>query len=214
MDIEPIHEIDPDELQHGLDCLTPSELILEDLALAIKKSLAFFFPRLADRIYEIGDAVTAIKAKHWADRFQPLREGVEALRTIYSSRDELRETNLTIKEYAGLARHYFQAPLAEAERKRRHAHRDKKNRALRKYATQLMQKKPSRTAAELWRRLPYKSNPAIIDGWAIFRDCPESGTEKIYCVSPAGKETTVNDRAFREYFKAIKKVGTITVNVP
>jgi len=200
--------MDPDELQHVLDIVTPSEQILDDLAASIKKSLAALFPRFAEPIHEIVDSSTAIKAIGWACRFQPLHEGVEALRTIYGGREALRERNQAVKEYAGLARHYFLTPLAldgKARKKQLAAPRDKKNRALMNCAAALMRKKAAGSAAELWRRLPDRDKPEIIDGWTIYRDCPESGIEKIYCISPAGTSKSVNRRAFQKYFNEIQK---------
>ena len=92
-----------------------------------------------------------------------------------------------------------------AKLKQLSAHREKKNKALLKYCNELMQAKPSPTAASLFRRIPKQGRAVTVDGFTIYRaDIDGEGEEKIYCISPTGKQTTVGDHPFYNYFKAIK----------
>jgi hypothetical protein len=95
MDIEPIHVLPADELEHllsitqeGVEFLkvrVKPELpkALYFLIDSVKKSLVFFFPEHADLIAKITDTKVAIKAMRKAQKFYPLAEGVEALSKIY-----------------------------------------------------------------------------------------------------------------------------------
>lgn len=86
------------------------------------------------------------------------------------------------------------------------APRDKKNKALKKYCSELMQANPASSSASLFRRIPKKEKAAIIDGFTIYRENTEEDGEKIFCISPTGKQTPVGERAFADYFKDVKKV--------
>lgn len=122
MNIEPIHEIPADELQHALDTArehiewelkSDSDCVLKTLADSIKKSLVFLFPKFDELIFEIIDAKEASYAMSWATGYFPLGEGVKALQKIYGvlhyyeTPDDFKEMEAAVKDYARIAHHYF-----------------------------------------------------------------------------------------------------------
>lgn len=94
-----------------------------------------------------------------------------------------------------------------AKLKQLSAPREKKNKALLHYCSELMQAKPSLSATHLFRRIPEKEKAATIDGFMIYRaDIDGDGEEKIYCISPTGKyDRRVGARPFSDYYKAATK---------
>lgn len=129
MNIEPIHELPADELQHALgialDHIKAKEKKYSDgdlntLADSIKESLIFFFPKFDEHIETIIDANEASYAMAWATIY-PLGEGVTALRKIYGVTEGLIDDNqainemaAAIKDYAAIARQYFLADQKES----------------------------------------------------------------------------------------------------
>jgi hypothetical protein len=95
-------------------------------------------------------------------------------------------------------------PLAAARAKQLHAPKEKKNKALLKYCSELMQVNPSPSAESLFRRIPKKEKAATVDGFTIYRgEIDGDGEEKIYCITPTGKiDRTVGTRAFFDYYDA------------
>ena len=54
--------------------------------------------------------------------------------------------------------------------------------------------------------IPTQGKAATVDGFTIYRaDIDGDGEEKIYCISPTGKQTTVGARPFSDYYKAAVK---------
>lgn len=226
--IEPIHEMLADELQHGLNAAREHPEVLNTIADSIRQSLSYFFPDFSFRIQKITDDKEARYAKSWANNFYPLAEGVTALRKIYlvlhnyEDLDDFLEMEAAIKDYARIASQYFHdqqmqeadrekqeaAPLIEEGKKRRGqltAPRNKKNKALLQYCTNLMRARLSPSASHLWRRFPEKQKAVVIDGVKIYRETEEDGVPKIFCISPSGKKNTVGTRAFQDYFKEVKE---------
>jgi hypothetical protein len=91
--------------------------------------------------------------------------------------------------------------------KQLHAPKKKRNKALLKYCNELMQEKPSPSAASLWLRIQKENNPKVIDGTKIYRaEIEDTGEEKIFCISPTKiKPHKVSTRAFSDYYAEIKK---------
>jgi len=226
MELEPIHEIWPDDLQLILNWIQEdwerlresSVHILNGLADSIKKSLAFFFPDFADMILGIGDTNEAIHVMGVV-MIYPYDEGIEAVRKIYrmledyQGPNDIQDMERAVKDYARISQHYFQlremkkvAPLVklgEQKNDQLHHPRQKKNKALLQYLREL-QIRPSDSAESLFNRFPKKEKSKTIEGITLYRIEQENGENKILCVSPSGKITAIGSRAFANYFKAIK----------
>lgn len=208
-----------------------ADTILNGLADSIKRSLVFLNPKLDGRIPEIIVSNETLYSKGWSvtvltPAVYPLQEGIEALRSIYGAIENTPFTFLVSKQMEDGVKAFFGivsqilhdkkmkevSPLVEAGRKRKaqlKAPREKKNKALLKYCIELMQEKTSPTSVSLFRRIPKKDKAVIIDGFTIYRaDINGDGEEKIYCISPTGKQTTVGDHPFYKYFNATKESMT------
>jgi hypothetical protein len=137
-------------------------------------------------------------------KYTPYKDAANVLRacthSLESGKVEQHHIDWISGSYFGLDKRWID------KLKQLSAPRDKKNKALLKYCSELMRAKTSPSAKHLFRRIPKKENAATVDGFTIYRaDIDEEGDEKIYSISPTGKPTTVGDRPFHKYFNTAKE---------
>ncbi|MFH1077470.1 MAG: hypothetical protein V1753_11690 [Pseudomonadota bacterium] len=136
-------------------------------------------------------------------KYAPYKDAAHVLRacthSLKSGKVEQDHIDWISGSYGGLDERWI------AKLKQLHARRDKKNKALKKYCSELMQANPSPSASRLFHRIPKKEKAVTIDGFTIYRENTEEDGEKIFCILPTGKQTAVGGRAFADYFKDVKK---------
>lgn len=208
-----------------------ADAILNGIADSIKQSLVFLNPKLDGLIPETIVSNETLYSKGWSvtvltPAVYPLLEGIEALRSLYGAIENTHYTFLVHKQVENAVKAFFGitsqilhgkemeevAPLVEDGRTRQaqlNAPREKKNKALLKYCGELMKANPSPSASRLFGRIPRKEEAVIVDGVTIYRaDIDGDGEEKIYCISPTGKPTTVGIHPFYKYFNVTKESMT------
>jgi hypothetical protein len=170
---------------------------------------------------DIGEAlVESIKAasphgrvEKWKGHAERLGVGLDYLReaeTLIDDHGDVEEIDRFDRCMAGAQADIEAAqneitfiPLAVDRARQLHAPKKKKNKALLVFCRDLMQQKTSPSAAHLWKRIPLKNNPVQRNGITLYRHDEGEG-EKIYLVLRTGKQATVGERAFADYFKEVK----------